>query len=125
MEDDKDLRKLLSEGALVKASADFSNNVMAGISQVQPAPVFQIEKWKRLFKTMAAIFIMVAMMLSFFINPNALPYSFIEKLSRIPTNYIIIVSEYLIAFWVLIAISFWMNKSSEDELVSHHKSYTN
>lgn len=125
MEDDKDLRKLLSEGALVKASADFSNNVMAGISQVQPAPVFNIEKWKHLFKMMAAIFIMVAMMLSFFINPNALPFSFIEKLSRIPTNYIIIVSEYLIALWVLIAISFWMNKSSEDELVSHHKSYTN
>lgn len=124
MEDDKDLRKLLSEEALVKASADFSNKVMAGISEIQPAPVVHIEKWKHLFKTMAAILVLIAIILSFFINPNALPYSFIE-LSRIPTTYIITLTEYLIAFWVLIGISFWMNKNSGDETVSNHQSYTN
>ena len=124
MEDDKDLRKLLSEGALVKASADFCNKVMAGVSE-QPATVVQIEKWKHLFKTMAAIFIMVAIMLSFFINPNALPFSFIEKLSRIPTTYIITLTEYLVAFWVLIGISFWMNKSLVAPSDRKEKSYTN
>ena len=123
MEDDKDLRKLLSEGALIKASADFSNKVMAGISE-QPAPVVYIEKWKHLFKTMAAIFVIIVVILSFFINPNALPYSFIE-LSHIPTTYIITLTEYLVAFWVLIGISFWMNKNSRDESVSNHQSYTN
>ena len=124
MEDDKDLRKLLSEEALVKASADFSNKVMAGISEIQPAPVVHIEKWKHLFKTMAVILVLIAIILSFFINPKALPYSFIE-LSRIPTTYIITLTEYLIAFWVLIGISFWMNKNSGDETVSNHQSYTN
>ena len=125
MEDDKDLRKLLSEGALVKASADFSNNVMAGISEIQPAPVVYNEKWKHLFKTMAALFIMVAIILSFFINPNALPFSFIEKLSHIPTPYIITLTEYLVAFWVLIGISFWMNKSLVAPSGRKEKSYTN
>ena len=124
MEDDKDLRKLLSEEALVKASADFSNKVMAGISE-QPAPVVYIEKWKHLFKTMAAILVMIVVILSFFINPTALPFSFIEKLSRIPTTYMITLTEYLVTFWVLIGISFWMNKNSGDETVSNHQSYTN
>ena len=123
MEDDKDLRKLLSEGALIKASADFSNKVMAGISE-QPAPVVYIEKWKHLFKTMAAIFVIIVVILSFFINPNALPYSFIE-LSHIPTTYIITLTEYLVAFWVLIGISFWMNKSLVAPSGRKEKSYTN
>ena len=124
MEDDKDLRKLLSEGALVKASADFSNKVMAGISE-QTATVVDIEKWKHLFKTMAAILVMIVGILSFFINPNALPFSFIEKLSHIPTTYIITLTEYLVAFWVLIGISFWMNKSLVAPSGRKEKSYTN
>ncbi len=125
MEDDKDLRKLLSKGALVKAPTDFSNKVMAAIRGNQPAPVFQIEKWKHLLKTMAAILVMASIIMSFFINPNALPYSFIEKLYRIPSTYIITLTEYLVAFWVLIAISFWINKRSENVSVSNHRSYTN
>ena len=124
MGDEKDLKKLLSEGALVKASADFCNKVMVGISE-QPATVVDIDKWKYLFKTMAAIFIMVAIMLSFFINPTALPFSFIEKLSHIPTPYIITLTEYLVAFWALIGISFWMNKNSVSPFGRKEKSYTN
>ncbi|MCY7421087.1 MAG: hypothetical protein LH478_05010 [Chitinophagaceae bacterium] len=112
MEDDKNLRKLLSEGAMVKASADFTNKVMAGISEIQPSPLFETEKWKRIFKTMAALVAAVAIILSFFINPNSLPYSLIEKFSKIPAAYLTILTEYLVAFWILIALSLYMNKGS-------------
>ena len=122
MEDDKELRKLLSEGALVKASADFYNKVMAGISE-QPAPLVYIEKWKHLLKTLAAVLIMIVIVLSFFINPNALPFSLIKELSRIPTTYLVTITEYLVAFWVLITISFWMNKSAGDSFSKEQRSF--
>ena len=112
MEDDKNLRRLLSDGAMVKASADFTNKVMAGISELQPSSFLETEKWKNRFKMMAALVVAVAIILSFFINPTSLPYAFIETLAKIPGSYLTTLTEYLVAFWMLIALSWYMNKGS-------------
>lgn len=123
MEDDKALRELLNEGALLKAPADFSGKVMAGLSGLQPSPLYSAKKWKQVFSILAAVSVAAAIVLSFFINPNSLPYQALEKLYAIPTNYLLTIAEYLVAFWLLMAISFKMNNGFPAAQKNRHPSY--
>ena len=68
MEDDKDLKQLLKDGAMVKAPAGFSNKVMSRIEGVQPSPKFASAKWQRIYKIVGGILVTLAIFLSFFIN---------------------------------------------------------
>ena len=110
MEDDKALRKLLNEGVLLKAPADFSGKVMAGISGIKTSPSLNANKWKQVFTILTIVSVVAAIILSFFINPNSLPYLPLDKLLAIPTAYLFTLAEYLVAFWLLMAISYRMNK---------------
>ena len=110
MEDDKALRKLLNEGVLLKAPADFSGKVMAGISGIKTSPSLNANKWKQVFTILTIVSVFAAIILSFFINPNSLPYVPLDTLLAIPTAYLFTLAEYLISFWLLIAVSFRMNK---------------
>jgi hypothetical protein len=111
MEDDKELRKLLNEGVLLKASADFSSKVMAGIGEIKPTPINQAKEWKYVFSIIATLVVVATVVISPFINPYSLPHVYLETLYSIPTTYLITIAEYLGAFWLLLAISFLMNKN--------------
>ncbi len=110
MEDDKALRKLLNEGAMLKAHEDFSAKVMTGINQLKPVTIQDAKKWKFVFTVITSLVVMAAVFLSFFINPDSLPHVYLETLYAIPTTYLITTAEYLGAFWLLLAISYVMNK---------------
>ena len=60
MEDDKALRKLLNEGVLLKAPADFSGKVMAGISGIKTSPSFNANKWKQVFTILTIMSVVAA-----------------------------------------------------------------
>ncbi len=111
MEDDKELRKLLNEGVLLKASANFSSKVMAGISEIKPTPIYEAKEWKHVFSIIVTLVVVATVVLSFFINPYSLPHAYLKTLYAIPITYLITIAEYLGAFWLLLAISFLMNKN--------------
>lgn len=115
METDKNLHRLLNEGAILKASADFTQRVMTNIEAIAKERSIVTTRVKLAFKIMVTAIVSALIVLSFLINPTSIINDAFSQIWLIPFNYQVMVAEYLLAFWALIALSVWMNKGLKQQ----------
>lgn len=106
MKEDKDLKELLQNNLIEETSADFTKKLMQRIKVTSVVNEYTHSLWQdKVFKTIAAAFIIVSMLLLLLNMPlKKLAMSFYWKL-EIPSALSLQIIQFLLAFWVVMIIN--------------------
>jgi len=112
MQEDKNLKSLLSKYAMQEPSEEFDNNIMQLIEKSKlTQPSFLINRL--LLRVLAALFAIISIALvatSIFAKPKTYPINF--SISFSPDLYKQLFS-FIVAFWIVMFINLWCNKRNK------------